>query len=66
MAREMLEADAEGRPTAVVARTHAKSASSHPADAADPYPYAYGTARHHVATLLEIVDELAAEPGAGA
>jgi hypothetical protein len=65
MAREMLDADEEGGP-AVVARTEAKSGSLYAVDAADLYPYAYGTARHHVATLLEIVDELAAEPGAGA
>jgi hypothetical protein len=66
MAREMLDADEEGGPAAVVARTEAKSGSPHAVDAAGLYPYAYGTARHHVATLLEIVDELTAEPEAGA
>jgi len=66
MAREMLDADAEGGPAAVVACTHAKSESIHAVDASDPYPSAYGTARHHVAALLAVVDELTTEPEAGA
>jgi hypothetical protein len=66
MAREMLDADAEGGPAAVVASTYATSGSPPGLDVADPYPYAYGTARNHVAALLAVVDELAAKPEAGA
>jgi hypothetical protein len=66
MAREMLDADAQGGPAAVVARAHARSESPRAVDTADPYPYAYGTARHHVAALLAVVDDLTAQPEAGA
>ena len=66
MAREMLDADAEGGPAAVVAHAYAKAGSPHAVDTADPYPHAYGTAMHHVAALLAVVDELTAEPEAGA
>lgn len=64
LARDMLTADAEGGPAAVVARTHAASGPPPSLAAADPYPYAYGAARHHVAALLQVVDELTAEPEA--
>lgn len=64
MAREMLDADAEGGPAAVVARAYITSGPPGGLDVRDPYPYAYGTARHHIAALLAVVDELTAEPEA--
>lgn len=66
MAREMLDADAEGGPVAVLTRIHAKSGSPHAVDTADPYPYAYGVARRHIVALLAVVDELTVQPEAGA
>ena len=65
-ARDLLAADQEGGAPAVVTAT-STSAGYEPDQAtlASPFPYAYGAATQNLARLLEVVDELAAEPEAG-